>query len=88
MVAAEIAVYPNSSMDSKDWAHYIEATDGLSKPWLVIQWRMKRLQEERDQLDPDQYLAELAELHQSLMALGEWWKGQEADVFGYGTGDR
>ncbi|NJL46710.1 MAG: hypothetical protein HC929_03425 [Leptolyngbyaceae cyanobacterium SM2_5_2] len=71
-------------MDSSDWAHYIESTDGLSKPWLLIQWRLKRLQEERHKLDADAYMAELAELHQALMGLGEWWQGQEDEVFGSG----
>jgi hypothetical protein len=69
-------------MESKDWAHYIEATDGISKPWLLIQWRLKLLQDQRATLDPETYMAELTELHQVLMKLGEWWQGQEAAVFG------
>jgi hypothetical protein len=72
-------------MESKDWAQYIEATDGISKPWLLIQWRLKLLQDQRATLDPETYLAELAELHQALMNLGEWWQGQEAAVFGTET---
>ncbi|MGG6238002.1 hypothetical protein ACQ4N7_05125 [Nodosilinea sp. AN01ver1] len=71
-------------MDGKDWASYIEATDGLSKPWLLIQWRLRLLQEQRPQLDPETYAAELATLHQALMDLGEWWQGQEEAVFGAG----
>ena len=39
-------------MDSKDWAH-IEATDGLSKPWLLMQWRLNLLQEQRPTLLPE-----------------------------------
>jgi hypothetical protein len=68
-------------MDSKDWAQYIEATDGLSKPWLLIQWRLRLLQEQRSTLPPEVYAARMAELHQSLMGLGEWWRGQEDVVF-------
>ncbi|MGB3312048.1 MAG: hypothetical protein WA939_05420 [Nodosilinea sp.] len=71
-------------MDAKNWASYIEATDGLSKPWLLIQWRLQLLQEQRPQLDPETYAAELTALHQALMNLGEWWQGQEEAVFGAG----
>ena len=53
-------------MDSKDWAH-IEATDGLSKPWLLMQWRLNLLQEQRPTLLPEVYAVELADLHQALM---------------------
>ncbi|MEL6137468.1 MAG: hypothetical protein AAFQ40_17450 [Cyanobacteria bacterium J06623_5] len=68
-------------MDSQDLARYIEATDGISKPWLLIQLRLKKLQERRAQLSPDDYSQQLAELHTELMKLGEWWKGREDDVF-------
>ncbi|HSM80853.1 MAG TPA: hypothetical protein VLS96_04160 [Nodosilinea sp.] len=71
-------------MDSKDWAQYIEATDGLSKPWLLVQWRLKLLQEQRPTLAPEDYATELAALHQALMDLGEWWQGQEDSAFGAG----
>lgn len=71
-------------MDGKDWASYIEATEGLSKPWLLIQWRLQLLQERRSQMAPEAYASELAELHQALMDLGEWWQGQEKAVFGTG----
>ncbi|MGB3201567.1 MAG: hypothetical protein WBA99_11730 [Nodosilinea sp.] len=71
-------------MDGKDWAGYIEATEGLSKPWLLIQWRLQLLQEQRPQLDSETYARELTALHQALMDLGEWWQGQEEAVFGVG----
>ena len=71
-------------MQSKDWANYIEATDGISKPWLLIQWRLQKLKEQRDEIGPDAYEAALAELHESLMALGEWWVGREEEFFGGG----
>ncbi|TVQ08502.1 MAG: hypothetical protein EA368_11775 [Leptolyngbya sp. DLM2.Bin27] len=68
-------------MESKDWANYIESTDGLSKPWLLIQWRLQLLQDQRPHLEPETYATELADLHSALMNLGEWWHGQEQTVF-------
>ena len=68
-------------MDSHELAHYIEATDGISKPWLLVQLRLKKLQERRDTLSPDEYMAELATIHQDLVNLGEWWVGIEDKVF-------
>ena len=32
-------------MDSDDIARYIEQTDSLSKPWVLIQWRLQKLRE-------------------------------------------
>ncbi|MGG6295381.1 hypothetical protein ACQ4M4_13400 [Leptolyngbya sp. AN02str] len=69
-------------MDSKTLAQFIEATDGISKPWLLVQLRIKKLQEQRDTMTQDAYMAELAELHQQLMNLGEWWIGREDEAFG------
>lgn len=68
-------------MDSQDLARYIEATDGISKPWLLTQLRLKKLQERRDTLSPEAYDQELADIHQDLMKLGEWWIGIEGEVF-------
>lgn len=68
-------------MNSKDLAQYIEATDGISKPWLLVQLRMKKLQERRSQISTEEYLTELTDLHQDLMNLGEWWVGIEDEVF-------
>ncbi len=70
-------------MDSKDLAKYIEATDGISKPWLLVQLRLRKLQERRATMLPDVYTQELAEIHQDLMNLGEWWHGIEDEAFGY-----
>lgn len=67
---------------SEDLARYIEATDGISKPWLLGQLRLKKLQENRANLSPDDYEAELADIHKDLMKLGEWWVGIEDEVFG------
>jgi len=68
-------------MNSDDIARYIEHTDSLSKPWLLIQWRLQKLQEQKADMDADVYLQELAALQQSLMDLGEWWVGREDEVF-------
>lgn len=69
-------------MDSRDLARYIETTDGISKPWLLAQLRLKKIQENRAHLSPAEYAAELASIHQDLMTLGEWWQGREDEVFG------
>ena len=69
-------------MDSKDLAQYIEATEGISKPWLLVQLRLKKLQERRSEIAPETYIKELEDIHQDLMNLGEWWLGMEDEVFG------
>ncbi len=68
-------------MDSKDLAQYIEATNGISKPWLLVQLRLKKLQERKHTLTQQQYLQELQDIHDDLMKIGEWWKGIEGEVF-------
>ncbi len=68
-------------MDSRQLAQYIESTDSLSKSWLLVQLRLCKLKERRNELSPDAYLAELKDIHQDMMALGEWWVGQEDQVF-------
>lgn len=68
-------------MDSEDLARYIEATDGISKPWLLTQLRLKKLQERRHTLTPEEYERAISDLHEDLMKLGEWWVGQEDEVF-------
>jgi hypothetical protein len=68
-------------MDSKELAQYLEATDSISKPWLLVQLRLKKLQERRDTISKDTYEQELADIHQDLMNLGEWWRGIEDKVF-------
>lgn len=69
-------------MDSKDLARYIEATDGISKPWLLVQLRLKKLQENKQNLSQKEYMEQLEDIHQDLMKLGEWWKGREKEFFG------
>ncbi len=68
-------------MKSDDLARYIEATDGMSKPWLLIQLRLAKLKERRQDMTTEAFNHQLAELHTELMKLGEWWVGQEKDVF-------
>ena len=68
-------------MDSKQLAQYIEATNGEAKPWLLVQLRLKKLAESRGELSPEEYSKRLADIHQDLMALGEWWVGIEDEVF-------
>ena len=69
-------------MDSKELAQYIEATDGISKPWLLVQLRLKKLQERKGQMLPQEYMTELEDIQADLLKLGEWWKGIEDEVFG------
>jgi hypothetical protein len=69
-------------MDSKQLAQYIEATGGISKPWLLVQLRLQKLQERRSTLSNTEYTRELADIHQDLMNLGEWWRGKEDEAFG------
>ena len=68
-------------MNSQDLAKYIEATNGISKPWLLIQLRIKKLQEKKTQLTQAEYMRQLEDIHQDLMNLGEWWRGIEDQVF-------
>ncbi|AFY46920.1 hypothetical protein Nos7524_1026 [Nostoc sp. PCC 7524] len=69
------------NMDSKELAQYMESTNGIAKPWLLVQLRLKKLQENRATLSEDAYAKELADIHEDLMNLGEWWRGLENEVF-------
>lgn len=68
-------------MDSHQLARYIEETDGISKPWLLIQLRLAKLNEQKNSMTSVEYADALADIHQDLMNLGQWWKGQEGEVF-------
>lgn len=68
-------------MNSQDLAKYIEESNGITKPWLLLQLRLKKLEERKADLEPEDYIRELDELHAALMDMGEWWVGQEKDVF-------
>lgn len=69
-------------MNSEELAQYIEKTSGISKPWLLLQLRLKKLQERSHITTPEEYAKELADIHQDLMNLGEWWRGIEDEAFG------
>lgn len=68
-------------MNSEELAAYVEATNGISKPWLLAQLRLKKLQEQRHLLGPEEYARSLADIHRDIMNLGEWWLGIEDQVF-------
>ncbi|HIK45722.1 MAG TPA: hypothetical protein IGR64_12690 [Leptolyngbyaceae cyanobacterium M65_K2018_010] len=68
-------------MDSRSLAQFIEARDGLSKPWLLLLLRLTMLQERKDTMAEEAYLEELKALQEELMGLGEWWVGIEDEVF-------
>ncbi|MEO0926337.1 MAG: hypothetical protein AAFY63_10765 [Cyanobacteria bacterium J06643_13] len=69
-------------MNSKELAQYIEETNGISKPWLLVQLRLRKLQERKEQMPPHEYMTELEDIQADLLKLGEWWKGREDEVFG------
>lgn len=62
-------------------ARYIEQTNGITKPWLLAQLRLQKLQERKAELPAAEYDRELADIHKAVMNLGEWWVGQEDQVF-------
>lgn len=68
-------------MNSNKLAQYIEVTDGISKPWLLVQLRLAKLKERKDKVSPQEYLTELNDIQTDLLKLGEWWKGRENEVF-------
>ncbi|QZZ19782.1 hypothetical protein J5X98_21075 [Leptothermofonsia sichuanensis E412] len=68
-------------MNSDQLARYIEKTNGISKPWLLVQLRLKKLQEQKDDMPEAEYFRQLEDIHKDLMNLGEWWVGIEDEVF-------
>ena len=68
-------------MNSNELAEYIESTNSIAKPWLLVQLRLKKLQEQRATLSPNDYANRLADIHEDLMQLGEWWRGIEDEVY-------
>jgi len=72
----------SDTMSSEALAQYMEATGRVSQPWLLVQLRLLKLQQERPDLPPEVYMQRLQDIHQDLMQLGEWWRGREAEVFG------
>ena len=59
----------------------MEATDSIAKPWLLVQLRLKKLQERQSQIPQEVYVEELEDIFQDMMNLGEWWHGMEDEVF-------
>jgi hypothetical protein len=72
----------NKKVSSHELAQYIEATDGIAKPWLLAQLRLAKLQESKPNLSSTEYETTLASIHADLMTLGEWWRGNEEEIFG------
>lgn len=68
-------------MNSDELARYMEATDSNFKPWLLVQLRLKKLQENKPNLTQKEYMERLEDIHKDLMKLGEWWKGRENEFF-------
>ncbi|MGD1909525.1 MAG: hypothetical protein ACFB2X_01255 [Rivularia sp. (in: cyanobacteria)] len=68
-------------MNSTELAQYIEATQSMAKPWLLIQLRLLKLEENRAEISENEYAETLQDIHQDLMNLGEWWVGIEDEVF-------
>lgn len=68
-------------MDSDSLGKYITSTNGATKSWLLVQLRLSKLQERKSSISPEEYLETLTDIHKDLMNLGEWWIGQEHEVF-------
>ncbi len=68
-------------MDSKELAQYIEPTNSMAKPWVLVQLRLKKLKECRATLSDNEYFQQLEDIFQDAMNLGEWWVGIEDEVF-------
>ena len=69
------------NLDSNQLARYIEETNGISKPWLLIQLRLAKLSEHKATMLPIEYSEALVDIHQDLIKLGQWWVGREDEVF-------
>lgn len=67
---------------SDELARYLEQRGELGKPWMWHLLRLSKLQEAKAEMDPQDFIRQLAEAHADLMRLGEFWKGREAEVFG------
>ena len=68
-------------MNSQDLAKYIENTDSMGKSWLLVQLRLQKLAEAKQDLSPEEYMVRLEDIHRDMMNLGEWWLGMENEVF-------
>lgn len=66
---------------SAELARYFEQRGELARPWSLQLLRLAKLQEAKQQMEPQEYLLRLQEAHADLMRLGEFWKGREREVF-------
>ena len=71
----------SSLPNSADLARYLESRGELGKPWMWHLLRLAKLKEEKDSMEPQEFVERLALAHADLMRLGEFWKGREAEVF-------
>jgi hypothetical protein len=53
----------------------------MGKPWMWHLLRLAKLKEEKDSMEPQEFVERLGEAHADLMRLGEFWRGREAEVF-------
>jgi hypothetical protein len=68
-------------MNSSEFGQYLDETGDYQKPWMLVQLRLAKLAEQKDDMLPQEYIARLEDIHQDLMRLGHWWEGQEEKVF-------
>jgi hypothetical protein len=68
-------------MNSNQLAQYLEETNNIAKPWLLVQLRLKKLEESRATISENEYAEALEDIFQDLMNLGQWWRGIEDEVF-------
>ena len=71
----------SSLPNSADLARYLESRGELGKPWMWHLLRLAKLKEEKDSMEPQEFVERLALALADLMRLGEVWKGREAEVF-------
>ena len=77
----ESTVLLDPQPSSESLARYLEERGELGKPWNLQMLRLKKLKEQKETMDPQEYIAKIQEAHADLMRLGKLWKGREAEVF-------
>ncbi|KGF72467.1 hypothetical protein DO97_08890 [Neosynechococcus sphagnicola sy1] len=68
-------------MNSNDLAQYLEATDSVFKPWLLMRFCLQNLKQHPSSFPPEDDPLEMADIHPDLMNLWEGWQGVEDEVF-------
>ena len=71
------------SPSASELARYLESRGDLSKPWMLQMLRLAKLKEARGSMSQEDYMSSIKEAHSDLMRLGQFWKGREAEVFGW-----